>query len=285
MRCEACESIFFITQDGDSEIFPDRYYPSPLTFDELVNKIIVPYISDMPSDFTAKLQVQTADEVYIPHVNVMDHDKQDLLIPVMDDSASDSGWKTNELPRITYSAIRHQRVINTPESLEEVAANNVNILSKKVEEGIYPYFSHEIFYIQTKILKFKYKGHDFCYFAYGETIESTGASLDTILMKAKKNREILRQIISFLVFCGLATCLYFIFCMTFVENYGLLRMFLWSSGYKCIFRFIGSLFLIDLARHRFSRSWDSILEFLAWNKETRNLRKIKAKFGIQAKQI
>ena len=282
LQCQSCMALYYEV-DGKNEELPDRYYPSSNSTADILDQIFAPVLENISPKVIASLQAGKASEVYVPYLNIITRKKEDTLIPAANIETTSGSLNGEEVPVLQYSDIRLSKSSDKSDCpTDKIAEADAETASEIITALAPEYISEEIYYVQLKSFCFQYKGAEYRYLAYGDHVFATKGNLSEVLEEAGK-RKFIRQLLNAILILGVVVCAAITFCASYIDAHGLFSMFIWNTGYMCVFRFLGAAILGSFAVRLFWSSLDNIIDTNMMIRKEKLLEKAKLTFGGQYK--
>ena len=245
LRCPACLNEYRY-QDGILSTFETIYYPPDITWEEFLVKVFSPIASRLPRHFFEEMQDISSNEAYIPYVDVVTEKRQTYLMAVPH-LGNKSEWKDNEFP--TISDHKHFKKLKGAERHEEIAEpkpSDVIMLDSDMLSTLRrkeKYVGDKLMYIPVKTIGFEYRGKTYRFTALGCQVIAMGEPITTIApekpVKKKQGLPWWMATSLFLLMLAVMVSAWIKYCYSFQQLNGFIKLFVFKSGYECLFRFLG----------------------------------------------
>lgn len=237
IKCPSCKQINLYVGESISSI-DELFYSSGIKWHDFISNIFSPIINDVPDDLFARMRNIHKYEAMVPFVDVVNRNRDTYLVPVFL-KGSLPVWVLN------IEQIRNKEEIE--EQLDVKKRNYTTLHRCEIDADMLnelknncAYVSTTIQYIPIKFLSFEYDGKVCSFASYANRIDSTGVSHITTRIKSTENGargKLLSVILKVMCIVSILSA-WMAFCYTYQQINGLLYMFIFSDGYKCLFKFI-----------------------------------------------
>ena len=254
LQCNACGALYYET-NGRNDEFSIRHYPTSLSFEDMLDKAFASKLEDLPVEVLKSLQSAKASEIYVPYINMSSSRQEDILIPMTSERMNGE-----KMPVLQYADIKHHA---SDEKVNLADVRTAKLDTESARETLAKFksgpISRILFYVQMRSISFWHNGKEYGYLAYGDKIYPIGSGSFKQSSKFRRGSSV-RDILNLILTVGLVACPAITYCASYVEAHGLFRMFIWNTGYMCIFRFLGAVALGKLALCLFWMSLENVVE-------------------------
>jgi hypothetical protein len=254
LQCKACGALYYET-NGRNDEFSIRHYPTSLSFEDMLDKAFASKLEDLPVKVLKSLQGAKASEIYVPYINMSSSPHEDVLIPMTSDRLDGE-----KMPVLQYADLKqHASDEKVNPAGVRTARLDTESARKTLAELRPGHISRALCYIQIRSISFRHNGKEHKYLAYGDKIHPIGSGALNQPSKFRRESSV-RDIVNIILTVGLIACAAITYCASYVEAHGLFRMFIWNTGYMCIFRFLGAVALGKLALCLFWVSLENVVD-------------------------
>lgn len=237
VKCPSCKRINLYIGESISSV-NELFYSSGIKWHDFISKIFSPIINDVPDDLFARMRNIRKYEAMVPFVDVVNSKRDTYLAPILLKESLPAWilnveqiWNKEEIEEELVAKKRNYTTLHQC----EIDADILNELKNNCA-----YVSTTIQYIPIKFLSFEYDGKVCSFVSYANRIDSTGVCHITTGRISPQNGargKLLSLILKVMCIVSILSA-WMAFCYTYQQINGLLYMFIFSDGYKCLFKLI-----------------------------------------------
>lgn len=238
LKCSACKSQY-LYQNGIVVDPIKRFFPSRITWEDLIGKIFSKAIENNNSDIVNKIKVLERKEYYEPFTEIVDKERRTSLV--------DIGINRSQcvMPISDVKKFKQHESSTQGVSQMQVISQDETYLDKLTSD--HPYVDSSIMYVGMQEVSFSIDGTTYKCFSYGDELAIEGGDLDAISGKGSDFTVLIwiANTLIFIFFLYVIGGAWKMFCGSYYHFHGLNIIFM-ANGFKCFLPFLGVSFLILL---------------------------------------